>query len=329
MFGYIRLFLAFLVLISHTGVRFYGMNPGVTAVVVFYILAGYVVSHLYTQIIPDGRYKMLRFYQNRIARIFPLYLFVAGLTVLFLLVTSFGTPRFTLVNIFANLTVIPLNYYMAADYTVLSDPSWCLIPPAWSLGAELQAYLLLPLALIIPRFRLVIAIVSFAVYVAANASLIHPDYFGYRLLIGVFFMFQVGSSIQRLTASAPNISRFDRSFPRLVWMAVAILSVLFYITDSFSPTYTRETFIGLLVGIPLVYVVSGSRIRLPFNGFLGSLSYGLFLTHFLAMWILQQFAGMMQNQSLVYIALVTFLSIAISAVGVLLIEKRYSFRALS
>lgn len=322
MFGYLRLFLAFLVLISHTAVRFEGMNPGVSAVVVFYILAGYVVSHLYTQVIPDGSYKVLRFYQNRIIRIFPLYLYVAGLTVLFLLTTSFGSPRFTVFNIFANLTVIPLNYYMAADSTVLSDPSWCLIPPAWSLGTELQAYLLLPLALVLPRFGLALAAVSFGVYVTANLSLIHPDYFGYRLLPGVFFIFLIGSAIQK-SSDASKAGRFDHLFPWVVWGAVALLAVLFYLTGSFSPTYTRETFIGLLVGIPLVYLFSRSRLRLPFNNFLGSLSYGIFLTHFLAMWILEHYAGMMQSQSWMYIFLVTMISVAVSSLGVVVIEKRF------
>ena len=47
MFGYIRFALAFLVMLSHIGVRVYGLNPGVMAVVIFYILAGYVVSHLF------------------------------------------------------------------------------------------------------------------------------------------------------------------------------------------------------------------------------------------------------------------------------------------
>lgn len=53
MFGYLRFTLAFLVLLSHVGVTFYTLNPGVIAVVIFYILAGYVVSHLYKDIFPE------------------------------------------------------------------------------------------------------------------------------------------------------------------------------------------------------------------------------------------------------------------------------------
>lgn len=49
MTGYIRFFLAFLVLISHLGIRFKGMNEGVFAVVIFYILAGHVVTKLFLE----------------------------------------------------------------------------------------------------------------------------------------------------------------------------------------------------------------------------------------------------------------------------------------
>mgnify|MGYP003343567634 FL=1 len=44
--GYLRLILALLVLLSHAGWRVAGLNPGVTAVIGFYLISGYVMAGL-------------------------------------------------------------------------------------------------------------------------------------------------------------------------------------------------------------------------------------------------------------------------------------------
>jgi len=74
MTGLLRLFLAILVLISHLGLYFFGLNEGVFAVVIFYILAGHVVTFLFTK-----RFKndVKNFYRDRFLRIFPVYWLVA------------------------------------------------------------------------------------------------------------------------------------------------------------------------------------------------------------------------------------------------------------
>ena len=319
MFGYLRFFLAFLVMISHMSIWIYGLNPGVVAVVVFYLLAGFVVSHLFFDILPDSKYKILLFYKDRFLRIFPLYLYIAFLTTVFLLLTSFGNPDFTFKKIIYNLTIIPLNYYMYLDSTILTKPHWCLIPPTWSLGAELQAYILLSAVFIFQKAKIPLAIVSFFIYIIANFSIINPDYFGYRFIAGVFFIFFIGSSIQRF--SSKKISKFERYFPLFVFLFILFLTPIFYVFDIFSPTYTKETFVGLLLGIPLVFFISKSKIKLPFNSLFGSLSYGLFLSHFLSIWILEYF-DFLQTQKNLQIVAVAILSTLFSYSGIILIERK-------
>jgi len=313
MFGYLRLFLAFLVLLSHVGVKFYTLNPGVIAVVIFYILAGYVVSHIYIDIFSHKKNRLFTFYKDRFLRIFPLYIYVIVITVIFLLLTSYADPKFTFLNMLNNLTIIPLNYYMYIDSTVLSEPNWWLIPPAWSLGTELQAYLLLPFALMFKRFKIALALISLIVYILANFSVIHPDYYGYRFVVGVFFIFLLGSAIQ-------SYKKEDKQFIFFISLALIILIPLSIYTGNFSKTYTVETFIGLLIGIPVVLFLSKTNKKLPFNSLFGSFSYALFLTHFLAIWIMKYLHLYSEN---VYLNIlpVTIISILISAIGVLFIEK--------
>ncbi len=302
MFGYLRLILAILVMLSHLNIRFFTLNQGVFAVTIFYILAGFVVSYLYSFIIPNSKYKILLFYKNRIKRIFPLYLYILILTILFLLITNYGNPNFNLIKLIYNITIIPLNYYMYIDSTILTNPSWCLIPPAWSLGTELQAYILLPFAIISLKFRYFSLFFSIIVYTLANFTLLQPDYFGYRFIIGVFFIFLIGTSIQE----SKYISLI------LIWIStlILILTLIYLHLDRIA--YARETSIGILIGIPLIYLLSKVKRKLPFNSLFGSLSYAIFLSHFLSIWIIEYFLSKKETISIV------ILTILISFSGIFL-----------
>ena len=275
MFGYLRFILAIFVLISHLNVRFFSLNPGVIAVTIFYLLAGFVVSHLYNDIFSNKKNKLLQFYTDRIVRIFTLYIIVATITIIFLLITHYGNPHFTLIKLLYNYTIIPLNYYMYIDSTILTNPKWQLIPPAWSLGTELLAYLLLPLALISKRFFYISFIITLTIYIIANMKLLNSDYFGYRFIIGVFFIFLFGSLIQQ----KKKIETLT------LYMLLLIIAFFLYKYNNLSGAYAKETLIGIIVGIPIVTYIS-TKSNLIFNKTLGRLSYAIFLTHFLTIWIL-------------------------------------------
>ena len=320
MYGYLRFFLAFLVLISHADVRIKGLNPGVIAVVIFYLLAGQVVRHLWEDILPQSRGRLMRFYRDRLLRIYPLYLFVALLTLLFVGITGFGHPRFSLSILGYNLTVIPLNYYMVLDSTLLTAPSWCIIPPAWSLGAELQAYLLLPFTFMYRSLALFLAICSFCVYMLANLSILQPDHFGYRLIPGVFFIFITGSTMKKSRCNPMAQDAAFTFFPWMVWGAIAGAGVLFHAWNLFSAAYTRETFLGLGLGIPAVFLCSRFPRTLPGNALMGTLSYGIFLGHFLMIWILAHW-HLLSREHILYIPAITAGAVTIAMAGWLLVEK--------
>lgn len=319
MFGYLRFILAYLVLLSHIQISFYTLNIGVFAVVMFYILAGYVVSNLYLNILPNTKFKTLEFYKDRLKRIYPLYLYILTLTILFLIFTSYANPKYTLLNIFSNLTIIPLNYYMYLDNTVLQNPSWWLIPPAWSLGTELQAYVLLSILFLFRKLKYIFAILTIVIYTLANFSYLHPDYFGYRFIVGVFFIFLIGSSIQKIKSNKCE-DKFDKYFPIFAWMYAIILYIIFTINNSFSSAYTKETLLGLIIGVPLIFIISKQKIKLKYNTILGQLSYGVFLSHFLAIWLLDFYNISRENNF--YILYVSAISFFIAYIGVILFEHR-------
>jgi len=135
--GFFRFFLASLVLISHMGFTVFGLNPGVTAVVVFYLLAGQVVCRLWQRQAHLSYPQRVRwFYRDRLWRIAPMYgyVLIVGYTAWLMGADSYfisSTPEVS--DWLNNFLVIPLNYYMfnGAD-------TFTLLPPAWSLAVELQ-----------------------------------------------------------------------------------------------------------------------------------------------------------------------------------------------
>jgi len=220
---------------------------------------------------------LLAYYKDRFFRIYPLYLFFVLLTILFLLMTNYSNPTFKPLALLYNFTLIPLNYYMYLDSTILQNPSWQLIPPAWSLAAEVQIYLFLaPVMLFYKRALPFIFFVTLFIYNLANLGYLHSDYFGYRLIIGVAFIFITGFYLKKQ----------QLFYPFFVWF-FALFSFLFY---SFSSNYhfvgfSKETLLGLIIGIPLLYFLQKKQKKLPFDSHFGSFSYALFLSHFLAIFL--------------------------------------------
>lgn len=222
--GIYRFFLAFCVLLYHSGASPAKFNLGVAAVISFYILAGFVLTNLIDKKF-DG--KMWLFYLERILRIYPLYLFLALLTLIFVFLSGYGNPVFSFGKVANNLLIIPLNYYMVFDNSIMQSPKWWLIPPAWTLGLELQAYLALSLIIKFKFFKIIASVISLSVFFIATAGFINSDIWGYRLLPGTLFIFMIGSSLYRIINSRSDI--FDRIFVPVTYFLCFLLFVILWI----------------------------------------------------------------------------------------------------
>jgi|GEM_PF-3330496 len=76
MTGYLRFILATFVAAFHLGYNFFGIPLGPPAVIIFYVLAGFVVCRLLTEIF-SGQ-PLSSFFAERALRIFPTYLFCSS-----------------------------------------------------------------------------------------------------------------------------------------------------------------------------------------------------------------------------------------------------------
>lgn len=279
MLGTLRLLLALMVALSHADVRWWGLNPGVIAVVGFYAISGYVMTGLVRRHYAS-RALLPRFYADRALRLLPAYYAVILAALAWYL--WHGPDALFLVrpplwrDLFNHLLIVPHNYYMwnDADHFVL-------IPPAWSLGCEIQFYLLFPLILL-SGARLPVLALSLGVYLAAFVGRLPTEWFGYRLLPGVLFIFLLGSWL----ADLHRQGRWNAA--RLLALAIPILAGLLAAVGAgagkTSIPYNPETLLGLALALPLLHLLA-PRSGKAWDEQAGDLSYGLFLCHFLVFWL--------------------------------------------
>ncbi len=283
MFGTLRLVLAFLVGLSHTGYTVAGFNPGVFAVVIFFLISGYVTSSLLSA--PNA--QPLNFYAERLVRLMPSYWTLSALTAAVWWLLAPESPFLShspeVWDWLANLTVIPLNYYMWTG----GQERFTLLPAAWSLGLELQFYLVAPWLLrrrVNPSaglfdfgLLLIVFALSSAFYLVASLPrVMNADVFGYRLLPGVLWIFLAGSFLHRR----------QYAFAAGAWLVAFTALVCLSTHLAVVRPFNMETAAGICVGIPLVACLARLRRR-PWDEFLADLAYPFFLSHFTMLWVFE------------------------------------------
>lgn len=127
------------------------LGKGYLAVDLFFLLSGFVLTHVYHD--TCGRYgngKAWDFFKARIARLYPLHLFVLGLFVMTTLTVraihylATGTFQTIPLEGARSLSALLANLFMLQGLQA-STLSWNY--PAWSISVEFAAYLVFPLAL--------------------------------------------------------------------------------------------------------------------------------------------------------------------------------------
>lgn len=315
--GSLRFILACLVLLSHLGISLYGLNPGVSAVVVFYLLAGHVVARLWQQWKHEP-YALFHFYRDRCWRIFPQYAVAVAFAALLWLngaQSSFISVNPSPADWAANTLIIPLNYYM---YT--GQDNFTLIPPAWSLGTEIQFYLIAPFLLSQKLSRIITwCVISLAIFTLAQLQWLNTDHYGYRLIPGILFIFLTGA-LQELSHRHIALSNGMTA----LWI-LNVFYLLWLFTEGTYRPYNREVSFGLMAGMPLLALLDNYKqcerkasFGANMDKKLGALSYGVFLYHFPVIWLMQPQPSVSMPKDIISIIVLT---ISCAAIGHWYIER--------
>ncbi len=253
---------------------------GYLAVDLFFALSGFVMALSYTGLFRPGlRWSACRtFFARRIARVFPLYL-VAFLLQLALLRFRFGQPTRSLLNHVTLSNALLLQNWVAA-------PS--LLIPAWSLSAEMFAYLLLPVAILAIFFRTT----RVAWYMLALAAGGISVLFFYRLIFEsagkTLDVFEGVPSLVRCVTEFLLGMLACRSMSTRVghWLAETPPVCLALAVCAGTLLFVRYADLALVLLFP-VLIISLSGRRNPVSAalgcapleWLGQVSYGIYLLH--------------------------------------------------
>jgi len=140
----LRFLIAFWVLIFHIQIRWpifdnpalvQIANQGAIGMTFFFMLSGFILSYSY-----QSKLNVREYFRSRIARIYPIYILVAFLTLPWLIYLNFTPPR---------LSILEICFLLFADIFLLQ--AW--FPPtfsrwnnggSWSISAEAFFYLCFP-----------------------------------------------------------------------------------------------------------------------------------------------------------------------------------------
>jgi peptidoglycan/LPS O-acetylase OafA/YrhL len=200
---------------------------------------------------------------------------------------------------FSNFLIYPLAYYM---YNGIDK--FTLLPPSWSLAVEIQFYLLVPFIFKNEKFLYISYFSSLSIFLLAIVGVLDTDFFAYRLLLGVLYIFLLGSILYEVEKGN------KKAYLILIITYIVILfSFIYIIYFDYKAPYNYEVVTALLLGIPLL-IYYKSLLPKNLDKFFGNISYGLFLLHFPALWI---YKTTISTNVSIYVVLI--LSIALAMLG--------------
>ena len=327
--GKLRLLLALLVVNSHIGVGYFisfgwepgsigNYNSGVVAVVIFFAISGFVMSALWKKHYEGSReanqVRLLRvFYLDRLTRLFPQFIFYFVVTLLCIQLLDLQSIYWRGIDfgvLVQNLTMLPSGFYM------FLKPHSSFIPQAWSLGLELTFYATVPFLLKKWNWRKIyfFAYTSMLFFLLPFFGLINSDWYGYRLLPGVFFIFIIG------------MSSVDSSIKRKqTYLISCRLFLGLLLTYSYTRSYlyelqfNKEVLLGAFIATFLIPNISTNSSK--WDNWCGDLSYGVFLNHILIATLINSYFPSYSSRIVGVVCLVTT-AIVFSGLSYYLVERR-------
>ncbi|MHA7808488.1 MAG: acyltransferase family protein [Marinobacter adhaerens] len=255
---------------------------GFLGVDVFFVLSGYLMAQLFR----SG--TALDFYVRRLKRLLPAYIVTVGVTTFFVGIIAVPVDFNQRLDILLFDLVGASNIGFWLHNSYFDSTAFKPLLNLWSLGVELQYYLLVPflLPLLYKRRSLLIVVFLGSMCAAFYVSTISPKTSFFMLpfrvwefLIGAFAAWYSSSSIAR-----------DRNFGMSTVLVLGLCLVLFYPLEkgSLSVTFGHPGLASLVISIivgailfkPLHCAFSDQNLLGASFVFLGKYSYSIYLVHF-------------------------------------------------
>lgn len=321
--GLLRTILAIAVVFAHLpwggGYVFVG---GLHAVQLFFFISGFLIAHV---IATNETYRdPLKFYLNRILRLYPIYYTVALLSLVSAILINqkffdlYRNIPFSAdaLLIFSNLFLFGQDWVMfsginndqlvATSNFRMSDyllHTGLLVPQAWTLGIELSFYALAPFVLRSKKmiFTLLIFSLSIKGYLF-NIGLGNSDPWNYRFFPAELSFFLLGALSNRYLlpfwARVIASSSF-RALPKLATYLIIGL-VMFYFLIPVKETIKEPLLFSVfLLFLPLTFIYQGAS---KIDQLVGELSYPIYICHLLVIRIISAMSEQLNMTNLFVIS---------------------------
>ncbi len=289
MIGYLRFFLASLVIYSHLDFplwSFLGLkiNQGVFAVFCFYIISGYFTGLIYDRF-KNSKNQMIEFYFDRVLRLVPLFCVVMCLVFIvnrFHYEPSLGIDperAGRLKELFRSF-LQPLNglvgFLLGGDFAF---GAYSRVTPAPSLALEVKYFIMFPFLEKLKSSHLKIIsalVVAYTIYCIHRRWEDEVENYTYRFLLGTFPLFLTGFLIYRQKKGLEPSQLFKAEY------IAAGIGVLYYLI-MFAKNLVHAPWVGetalalLLCPAALIYFLRFKPGKM--DHLAGYLSYGIFLVH--------------------------------------------------
>lgn len=295
--------------------RLLGKGAGQIGVMLFFILSGFLLSHLYMHR-QANRFEVRKFIIARIARVLPLYFLV----VLFSFVLSKAGVVGVLYHIPDGPSLLSHLAFLSGEYVL------------WTIPVEIQFYLLFIVFWWIFKKQEKLLYCLLGVLLLSLWQLGFPGTAGrifgipYSLLLGHSLpYFLVGVLLGRLYSIWQPPRYLSRNIFVLTLLIIPLVfPKVFFLVTGFEHGMWKDA--GILAAVSLVFFCitflvpkDNALLSNRIGDFLGKISYSLYLLHAP---ILIQFKGLAVRSPGVFLSLYLMISIGISFLSYWLLESR-------
>lgn len=310
----------------------YLIHKGYLAVDFFFVLSGFVMTHVYHRAFAESVTRHYRgFLVARVARIYPLHLMVLLLFVATVVAAQFSAGRlphslhdapwrgpYSVAAFIANLFMLQ----------GLNAGEWSWNYPAWSISVEFVAYLFFPFALPLiwrasgaAKAAIVIAIVASLALLALLTRDNFDQWDGPITLLRCLPEFALGTFLYCAYRALPRGSIVGRD-----WVAFGILALVVVCLHAGAPDLLVTGLFAVLVLAAVVNTGAFSRlVNIAPLIWLGEISYSLYLLHGFVQFVVDKMLGHIGVQDAANLTIERSLALLVLMVTICLIAAHASY----
>ncbi|NQE64313.1 acyltransferase [Caulobacter sp. RHG1] len=263
------------------GLDRYGLiAKGYLGVDLFFILSGFILSHVYTRAVADKRFNYGSFLWARLARVYPVHLVTLAATLaIWMVAVKLGA---TFDPVAFDLRSLPQHLLLIHAWGTTPTVQWNF--PSWSISAEWFAYLGFPLAAMAslglrarPRLLVGLALLLFvAMFLGAKREgVLFTDMTAQIGAIRIIPSFLMGAALHRLGSSStlPDGWAGPGALIATAWIMVAA-------TLRLSDLYIWPALAVVIFCLAEAAKIGATGLMTaPAMVYLGEVSYAVYMTH--------------------------------------------------